>query len=116
MLPVGLEIHRVHWMSDVVASSVNGFFINLTEAVVIVLVVLAVAMGWRMGLLIGTALLLTIFSTFILMALFGIDLQRMSLGALVIALGMMVDNAIVVADGFVVRLQKGMDRTKAAIE
>jgi multidrug efflux pump subunit AcrB len=116
MLPVGLEVHQVHWMSDVVAASVNGFFINLAEAVLIVLVVLAVAMGWRMGLLIGTALILTILSTFMLMALFGIDLQRMSLGALVIALGMMVDNAIVVADGFVVRLQKGMDRTKAAIE
>jgi multidrug efflux pump subunit AcrB len=116
ILPVGLEVHQVHWMSDVVAASVNGFFINLAEAVLIVLVVLAVAMGWRMGLLIGTALILTILSTFMLMALFGIDLQRMSLGALVIALGMMVDNAIVVADGFVVRLQKGMDRTKAAIE
>jgi multidrug efflux pump subunit AcrB len=115
-MPVGIEMHKVHWMSDVVDQSVKGFFINLMQAVAIVLVVLAVSMGWRMGLIIGTALLFTILATFILMALYGVDLQRMSLGALVIALGMMVDNAIVVADGFVVRLQKGMDRTKAAIE
>jgi multidrug efflux pump subunit AcrB len=115
-LPVGLDIHHVHWMSDVVADSVNGFFINLAEAVLIVLVVLAVTMGWRMGLLIGIDLLLTIFGTFIIMALMGIDLQRMSLGALVIALGMMVDNSIVVAEGFVVRREQGMDKIKAAIE
>jgi multidrug efflux pump subunit AcrB len=92
-LPVGLEVQQVHWMSDIVE-----------------------AMGWRMGVLIGIDLVLTILGTFIVMAAMGIDLQRMSLGALVIALGMMVDNSIVVADGFVVRLRKGMDRKEAAIE
>ncbi|MCK5479878.1 MAG: efflux RND transporter permease subunit, partial [Gammaproteobacteria bacterium] len=86
------------------------------EAVLIVLIVLAVSMGWRMGVLIGIDLVLTILGTFIVMAAMGIDLQRMSLGALVIALGMMVDNSIVVADGFVVRIQNGMDRKQAAIE
>ncbi len=115
-LPVGLEVHRVHWMSDVVAESVNGFFINLIEAVAIVLAVLTLAMGWRMGVVIGTGLVLTILATFMFMAIFGIDLQRMSLGALVISLGMMVDNSIVVADGIAVRLQQGMDRKSAAIE
>ena len=115
-LPVGLEVHQVHWMSDIVETSVNGFFINLAEAVLIVLIVLAVSMGWRMGVLIGIDLVLTILGTFIVMAAMGIDLQRMSLGALVIALGMMVDNSIVVADGFVVRIQNGMDRKQAAIE
>jgi multidrug efflux pump subunit AcrB len=115
-MPVGLEVQQVHWMSDVVDESVKGFFVNLIEAILIVLVILALVMGWRMGLIIGTALVLTILTTLILMAIFGIDLQRMSLGALVIALGMMVDNAIVVADGFSVRLQKRMERTKAAIE
>ena len=73
-------------------------------------------MGWRLAFIIGVALVATILASFMLMAVFGIDLQRMSLGALIIALGMMVDNAIVVADGFVVRLQRGMDRVKAAIE
>jgi multidrug efflux pump subunit AcrB len=115
-LPVGLEIHQVHWMSDVVDASVKGFFINLAEAVLIVLLVLALSMGWRMGVLIGIDLVMTILGTFLVMALMGIDLQRMSLGALVIALGMMVDNSIVVAEGFVVRMEQGMERVQAAIE
>jgi len=115
-LPIGLDIHHVHWMSDVVSDSVNGFFINLAEAVAIVLVVLALSMGWRMGTLIGIDLILTILGTLIVMAIMGIDLQRMSLGALIIALGMMVDNSIVVAEGFVVRREQGMDKIKAAIE
>lgn len=114
--PVGIELERVNWQSDAVGTAIDGFFINFAEAVGIVLVVLAVAMGWRMGVIIGTALIATVLGTFILMALLGIDLQRMSLGALVIALGMMVDNAIVVADGMVVRLQRGMARKQAAIE
>ncbi len=115
-LPVGVEVRRVHWQSDVVAEAVNGFIINFAEAVAIVLIVLVIPMGWRMGVVIGSALVLTILGSFVLMAGLGIDLQRMSLGALVIALGMMVDNAIVVADGIAVRLQRGMDRRKAAIE
>ncbi len=115
-LPIGIEVQRIHWQADIVDASIQGFFINLAEAVAIVLVVLAVSMGLRMGIIIGTALVLTILGTFIIMSMMGIDLQRMSLGALVIALGMMVDNSIVVADGFVARLQQGMDRTKAAIE
>ena len=116
MLPVGIEVHRFHWQSNIVDQAVKGFLINFGEAVAIVLVVLTLAMGWRMGLIIGSSLILTILASFILMAVFGIDLQRMSLGALVIALGMMVDNSIVVADGIVVRMGKGMDSKKAAIE
>jgi multidrug efflux pump subunit AcrB len=115
-LPIGIELQRVHWMSDIVDSAVKDFLINFGEAVLIVLVIIAFSMGMRMGLIIGTALIATILVSFILMAILDIDLQRMSLGALVIALGMMVDNAIVVADGMAVRLQKGMDRTQAAIE
>ncbi|MCZ6846405.1 MAG: efflux RND transporter permease subunit, partial [Alphaproteobacteria bacterium] len=115
-LPIGIELQRVHWQSDVVDESVQGFFINLLEAIAIVLIVLTVSMGWRMGVIIGTALIMTILATLIMMDLLNIDLQRMSLGALVIALGMMVDNAIVVADGVVVRLQRGMERVQAAVE
>ncbi len=115
-LPVGIEVHHVHWMSDIVDEAVNDFLISFAQAIGIVLVVLALFMGVRMGVIIGSALILTILATFILLAVFGIDLQRMSLGALIIAMGMMVDNAIVVADGVAVRLQKGMDRTQAAIE
>ena len=115
-LPIGIEVERMHWMSDAVSDAVNNFIISFAEAVGIVLVILALAMGWRMGLIIGSSLIVTILGSFVLMSIFGIDLQRMSLGALVIALGMMVDNAIVVADGMAVRLEQGMDRAKAALE
>jgi multidrug efflux pump subunit AcrB len=115
-LPIGIEVRRIHWMSDIVDEAVSGFLVSFAEALAIVLIVITVVMGWRMSVIIGSALILTILGSFILMAMFGIDLQRMSLGALVIALGMMVDNAIVVADGMAVRLQQGMERKKAAIE
>ncbi len=115
-LPIGIEVNRVHWQSNDVAKAVNGFLISFGEAVGIVLVILTIFMGWRMGIVIGASLVLTILASFVLMAIFKIDLQRMSLGALVIALGMMVDNSIVVADGVTVRLQRGMDRKQAAIE
>ncbi|TDJ16643.1 MAG: efflux RND transporter permease subunit [Gammaproteobacteria bacterium] len=116
LLPIGIEVHRVHWVSDVVDEAVTGFMISFGQALAIVLVVVAIGMGLRMGIIIGTALLGTILATFIVMAVFDIPLQRMSLGALIIALGMMVDNAIVVADGIAVRIAKGMDRKEAAIE
>lgn len=115
-LPVGLEINQIHWQSDVVDESVNAFLINFAQAVLIVLFVLTLAMGWRIGVVIGTALILTILATFMLMAVFGIDLHRMSLGALIIALGMMVDNAIVVAEGYVVKIQKGLSKKEAALQ
>ena len=115
-LPIGIEIHKVAWQSDLVTSAIDSFIISLIEAVLIVLVVITLFMGWRMGVIIGGSLILTILATFMVMVVLGIDLQRVSLGALVIALGMMVDNAIVVADGMAVRLKKGMSRTKAAIE
>jgi len=116
-LPVGVEIEKISWQSDIVDESIMGFMINLAEAVAIVLIVLALTMGLRVGVLIGiSGLVLPILGTFAVMAATDVDLQRVSLGALIIAMGMMVDNAIVVVDGFVVRLQQGMDRNKAAIE
>ena len=117
VMPVGLEVTKISWQSDLVAESIQVFMISLLQAVLIVLVVLALTMGIRVGLLIGVSgLVFPILGTFIVMAIMGIDLQRVSLGALIIAMGMMVDNAIVVVDNFMVRLQQGMDRTKAAIE
>ncbi|MCZ6651814.1 MAG: efflux RND transporter permease subunit [Planctomycetota bacterium] len=115
-LPAGIEVEKFVWQSDLVRESIDGFVINLIEAVAIVLVVLTLAMGWRMGLIIGWALIVTILGTFIVMQLMDISLQRVSLGALVVALGMMVDNAIVVADGAVVRLGRGMKPADAAVE
>lgn len=116
-LPVGIEARRVAWQSELVEESIDAFMISLLQAVVIVLVVLCLAMGLRAAFIIGlTGLIFVIVISFVVMKIAGIDLHRMSLGALVIAMGMMVDNAIVVADGIQVRIQKGMDRTKAAIE
>ena len=115
--PKGIEIHKISWQSDIVAESIDSFLINLLESVIIVLIVLAFTMGFRAGMIIGVSgLILAILGTFIVMQLLHIDLQRVSLGALIIAMGMMVDNAIVVVDGFINRLQKGMPREQAAIE
>jgi multidrug efflux pump subunit AcrB len=116
LLPVGVAVEKFTWQSDLVTESINGFVINLMEAILIVVAVLAVAMGWRMGLVIGWALVVTILGTFVVMSIMSIDLQRVSLGALVVALGMMVDNAIVVADNYSVRLARGMKPVEAAID
>ncbi|MCZ6710203.1 MAG: efflux RND transporter permease subunit, partial [Gammaproteobacteria bacterium] len=115
-LPAGIEVDKFTWQSDLVRESIDGFVINLAEAVLIVLVVLTLAMGWRMGLIIGWSLIVTILGTFVMMKIMDIDLHRVSLGALVVGLGMMVDNAIVVADNTKVRLARGMKSVEAAIE
>jgi multidrug efflux pump subunit AcrB len=115
-LPAGIEVERFVWQSDLVDEAIGGFVINLAEAVLIVFGVLAIAMGLRMGLVIGWALILTILGTFMVMKSMDIALQRVSLGALVVALGMMVDNAIVVADNYMVRLKRGMEPKEAAID
>ncbi len=117
VLPVGIELHRVSWQSDLVSESIRQFMVSLAEAVAIVLVVLWIAMGLRTAMVVGMCgLVFVILGSFLVMWLWKIDLQRMSLGALIIAMGMMVDNAIVVADGVLVRIGQGMNRTKAAIE
>lgn len=117
VLPAGIEVHKISWQADQVDESIDVFVISLIESVVIVVAVLWIFMGFWTATVVGlSGLLLTIIGTFLCMNLLGIDLQRMSLGALVIAMGMMVDNAIVVADGVLVRMQRGMDRRRAAIE
>ncbi|MBU0969485.1 MAG: efflux RND transporter permease subunit, partial [Proteobacteria bacterium] len=114
--PQGMNLEVIYYQSRVVTTSVNAFLLNLAEAVVIVIVLLMLFMGWRSGLLIGAVLLLTILATFIGMALMGIDLQKISLGALILALGMLVDNAIVVVDGILIRMEKGEDKRTAAVQ
>jgi multidrug efflux pump subunit AcrB len=111
-----MKLGVVSYQSDTVEASVNNFIVNLIEAVIIVIVVLVILMGPVTGLLIGFILLLTIFATFIGMKICAIDLQSISLGALIIALGMLVDNAIVVAEGVLVGIQTGQDKIKAAEE
>ncbi|MGF1761476.1 efflux RND transporter permease subunit [Photobacterium sagamiensis] len=113
-LPLGMTLNTVYDQGAVVDVSVTGFLLNLAESVAIVIVVLLVFMGMRSGLLIGVVLLLTIFATFIVMNVLGIQLQIISLGALIIALGMLVDNAIVVTEGILIGLQRGQSRFEAA--
>jgi multidrug efflux pump subunit AcrB len=116
-LPVGINVERISWQSDQVTESIRSFMISLLESVAIVLALLALTMGWRAGVIIGVSgLIFPILGSFIVMAIAGIDLHRISLGALIIAMGMMVDNAIVVTDGIMVRVAQGMDRKQAAIE
>ncbi|MDY0375481.1 MAG: efflux RND transporter permease subunit [Desulfobacterium sp.] len=113
--PSGMTINTIYYQSRVVTESVNTFLLNLVEAVAIVIILLMLFMGLQSGILIGIILLLTILGTFIVMMLMGIDLQKISLGALILALGMLVDNAIVVTDGILVRIAKGDSREDAAL-
>ncbi|MGC9400929.1 efflux RND transporter permease subunit [Vibrio genomosp. F10 str. 9ZC157] len=114
--PVGVQIAEIYSQPKEVDKSVSGFVVSLGQAVAIVIIVLLFFMGLRSGLLIGLILLLTVLGTFIFMQYFKIDLQRISLGALVIALGMLVDNAIVVVEGILIGTQKGRTRTQAATD
>ena len=114
--PLGMEIGIISYQSDTVEKEVNGFVSSFLLALAIVIVVLLIFMGLRSGLLIGAILVLTVCGTIIVMDIYNIDLHRISLGALIIALGMLVDNAIVVTEGILVRIQTGMDRIKAAKE
>ncbi|MCG7872747.1 MAG: efflux RND transporter permease subunit [Candidatus Thiodiazotropha lotti] len=115
-IPIGMEIKEIYNQPLEVDKSVSGFLVSVGQAVAIVIVVLLVFMGLRVGLIIGAVLLITVAGTLLLMYLEGIELQRISLGALVIALGMLVDNAIVVAEGMLVRMQSGMRAAQAAQE
>ena len=115
-LPAGVEVHRVHWQSNYISEAVKDFFTKLWQAVLLVLVVVTVVLGWRIALMIGSSLVLTILGTFVVMAAWGIDLQRMSLGALIVVLGEIVDNSIVVAEGTAMRIKKGMERGQAVLE
>ncbi|KLV10801.1 AcrB/AcrD/AcrF family protein [Photobacterium ganghwense] len=112
--PIGINIGEVYSQPTEVDKSVSGFVVSLGQAVAIVIIVLLFFMGLRSGILIGLILLLTVLGTFVFMKWMAIDLQRISLGALVIALGMLVDNAIVVVEGILIGMQKGRTRMQAA--
>jgi len=112
--PIGIEFGVIANQADAVNISINGFVVGLIEAIAIVVGILMIAMGLRSGLLIGFILLLTVLATFLFMDFYNIMLERISLGALIIALGMLVDNAIVIVEGILVNLQRGMKRLEAA--
>ena len=107
-VPVGFETDKIFFQADQVTSAVNGFLINLLESVLIVIVVLMFSYGFRGGMIIGTSLVLAIFVSFPILLMAGSTLQRISLGAFIVAMGMLVDNAIVVMDGILVDRKRGL--------
>lgn len=98
-IPVGITTEKIFFQPDKVDEAVNSFLLNLVESVLIVILLLIFSMGWRGGVIIGTGLVLTIAASFPLLMQMGTTLQRISLGAFIIAMGMLVDNSIVVMDG-----------------
>ena len=113
-LPAGVEMHIVANQPEVVRGSITLFEHSLSEAVLIVLAVSFLSLGWRTGTVVALSIPLVLAITFFLMEIFGIDLQRISLGALVIALGLLVDDAIIAVEMMVVKMEQGWDRFKAA--
>jgi multidrug efflux pump subunit AcrB len=114
--PIGIELHEFYHQGEIVDRSVADFAQNVIAALVIVLVTLLIFMGMRSALVIGGVLVLTIAATLLVMLLSDIPMHRISLGALIIALGMLVDNAIVVTEGILVGVQRGQSKLEAATD
>lgn len=112
--PVGIELTSISLQSESVRTAVSGFMKNLIAAVIIVIVTLWLFMGFRPSLVMGIILIVTVMGTLIIMYVQDIYMQRISLGALIIALGMLVDNAIVVTEGILVRIQSGNNPVESA--
>jgi len=113
-LPVGIEAHPVADQPTVVKRSVGEFMRTLMEAVAIVLVVSFLSLGLRTGVVVAVCIPLVLAVTFLCMLIAGIDLQRISLGALIIALGLLVDDAIIAVEMMVNKMEQGWDRVRAA--
>jgi len=112
-LPVGIEMVNIYSEDEVALEANSTFITNLLESLAIVIVLILISMGARAGLLIGTSLLYSILATLMLMLPFGIELHRTSLAAIIIAMGMLVDNAIVVTSNAQVKMAQGMPRRQA---
>lgn len=113
-LPAGVEIHQVSDQPKVVEQAVGGFTEALVEAVAIVLVVSLISLGLRAGLVVSFSIPLVLALVFVVMQYFGVTLQRISLGALIIALGLLVDDAMITVEMMVHRLERGDDLRRAA--
>src|SRR5476649_1815234 len=113
-LPVGITVHRAANQPQVVETSFEEFIHSLGEALAIVLVVSFVSLGVRTGVVVALSVPLVLAITFVGMMLLGIDFQRISLGALIIALGLLVDDAIIAVEMMMVKLEQGFSRMEAA--
>ncbi len=115
-LPVGLELHTLSSLDKYVDTQVSDFMVSLFQSVAIVFIVMLFFLGLRTGLIITALIPMVIVTTFMVMGLMEIGINKVSLAALIMALGMMVDNGIVVAETIVVKLEQGIDRKLAAIQ
>lgn len=114
-LPLGLQLDYATYQPTLVTKSVSAAVSNLYQTVGVVLVVVILFLGLRTGLIVSAIVPLTILMSFIIMNLWGIDLQRMSIAAIIIALGLLVDNGIVIAEDMRRRMNEGEDKKKAAM-
>ncbi|HWT59228.1 MAG TPA: efflux RND transporter permease subunit [Rhizobium sp.] len=113
-LPIGVDVHRISDQPHVVDEAVSGFTRALFEAIVIVLIISFISLGLRAGMVVAISIPLVLAITFVVMEYSGISLQRISLGALIIALGLLVDDAMIAVEMMVARLEAGDDLRKAA--
>lgn len=115
-LPDTVQVNEVYFQPDTVNEAIGGFVSNLLESILLVLAVVMIGMNFRNGLVVSAAIPLAIFMNFIVMKVMGTEIQFISLAALIIVLGMLVDNAIVVSDSIQTKLDEGKDRKQAAID
>jgi len=110
-LPAGIESHLVANQPEVVEEAVGEFIKTLIEAVIIVLAVSFLSLGWRPGIVVAIAIPLVLAITFVAMKLAGVSLQRISLGALIIGLGLLVDDAMIAVEMMIKKLEEGCDKS-----
>jgi multidrug efflux pump len=113
-LPVGIEVTQIADQPQIVEHSVSEFLRSFAEALAIVLVVSFISLGWRTGIVVALSVPLVLAIVFIVMFSWGMDLHRITLGALIIALGLLVDDAIIAIEMMVVKMEQGWDRARAA--
>ena len=116
LIPVGLELESLYPENVIAKEANNGFIINLIESILIVIVIIMLVMGLRAGVLIGSSLIFSIGGTLLIMSFLGVGLNRTSLAGFIIAMGMLVDNAIVVTDNAQIAIARGVNRRKALID
>lgn len=116
LFPVGMELESIYPENRIAHDANNGFIINLIESLLIVIVIIFMVMGTRAGMLVGSSLLFSVGGTLLIMLVMGVGLNRTSLAAFIIAMGILVDNAIVVTDNAQVGIKRGMSRYQALID
>ena len=115
LLPIGIEMIPLFEQHQLVDRAISQFLVNLIASITTVIMALCLFMGWRAGVMVGAVLMLTVTGTIGIMAALGIELQRISLGAMMIAMGMLVDNAIVVTEGMITRIKQGETPRESAV-